>query len=122
MQRPVDAGVRSRLAALIDEARAGEAAFRMAYGPAERAAGAAGAPQSESWIAAQELLSALEAARAPTSRAVGEIDALAGERVHGTGGIGASDLTAIRAAADEVGALDQRQAAEIKALTARLSH
>ncbi|MFN2474316.1 MAG: hypothetical protein ABR588_10430 [Sphingomicrobium sp.] len=89
VQRPVDAGVRSRLAALIDEARAGEAAFRMAYGPAERAAGAAGAPQSESWIAAQELLSALEAARAPTSRAVGEIDALAGERVHGTGGIGA---------------------------------
>ena len=43
----------------------------------ERLARAAGSPQGESWVAAQQALSAAQAARGPTTRALGDIDGLA---------------------------------------------
>ena len=120
VERPVSNTMRARLSDLIGAARTGEAAFRAALGPAERAAAAAGPARSESWISAQEALSALQAARTPTPRALSAIDALAGETIAATGGIGAADRAAIDEAASEVGVIDRQQSATIKSLAARL--
>src|SRR5437764_7984280 len=56
--RPVSAALASRLAELVREAHAGDAAFQSAADQAEHLAAAAGAAQSEAWVAAQEALSA----------------------------------------------------------------
>lgn len=118
--KPADSALRQKLAALIGQAQQGDVAFRAALGPAERAANAAGAPRSEGWIAAQEALSALEAARAPTAQAMSAVDALAGDRLHAAGDIGASDQAAIADASASIRAIDDRQTARIRALNARL--
>lgn len=120
VERPVGATLRQLLAHFLSDARSGEAAFRAALGPAQRAAAAAGPARSESWIAAQQSLSALEAARAATPKALSDIDALAGVDIKARNGIGAEDLAAIEAAAAEAGSLDARQRREIAALNARL--
>src|SRR5688500_15739862 len=77
VQRPVDAGLAARLADLITLARQGDSAFAAAAGEAQRLAATAGAPQSESWVVAQQAVSAAVAARGPTTRVLGDIDALA---------------------------------------------
>ena len=118
--RPVSAALASRLAELVAEAHAGEAAFESAAGEAERLAATAGAPQSEGWVAAQEALSAAAAARGPTGMALGDIDALGANALQSQGGIAPNDLAAIKSAGAEVGAIDQRQADRIKAIQARL--
>jgi hypothetical protein len=119
-QRPVSAALASRLAELVAEAHAGEAAFESAASEAERLAAAAGAPQSEGWIAAQEALSTAAAARGLTGMALGDIDALGANALQTQGGIAPNDLAAIKSAGAEVGAIDQRQADRIKAIQARL--
>src|SRR3954465_1502364 len=50
--RPEAPALASRLAALVAEARSGQAGFDTAVSEAERLANSAGSPQSESWIAA----------------------------------------------------------------------
>ena len=117
---PVDSNLAAHLAALVDQAQAGDAAFRSAAAEAERLAQAAGAPQSEGWIAAQEALSAAQAARGPTTHALGDIDGLAASALQTKGGIAAADLAAIQAAAARVAEIDRAQAARILALKARL--
>ena len=117
---PASPALLSRLAQLTGEARRGDAAFRDAAALAERLAAAAGAPQSESWIAAQQALSAAQAARAPTTRALGDIDALAATALATSGGIAGGDLAAIRAASADVAAIDRAQARRIDAVQARL--
>src|SRR6476659_6887204 len=57
------------------------ASIAPAIAHAEQLASAAGAPQSESWIAAQEALSAAIAARKPTATALGDIDALGASKL-----------------------------------------
>src|SRR3954447_25213295 len=52
--RPVTRSLAAQLAALVEQARSGNAAFDGAASEAERLSRAAGAPQSEGWIAAQE--------------------------------------------------------------------
>lgn len=118
--RPVTAALAARLAELVAEARSGEAAFDSHASEAEHLAAAAGPPQSGSWVAAQQALSAAVAARAPTATAIGDIDALGANALHTQGGIAPNDLAAIQGAAAEAGALDQRQADRIKALQQRL--
>ena len=120
VERPVSATLRERLAILSAQARAGDTALHAALGPAERAAAAAGAARSESWVSAQQALSALEVARAATPKALADIDAIAGEAVAKKGAIGASDLTAVRDAAEEAGALDRAQRATIARLNSRI--
>src|SRR5438445_10989507 len=73
--RPVSPAIANRLAALVDQAHSGDAAFDAAAVEAERLASAAGAPQSEGWVAAQQALTAAIAARAPATAALGGIDA-----------------------------------------------
>jgi hypothetical protein len=120
VQMPVDAALAARLAELVGIARQGDSAFAAAAGEAQRLTAAAGAPQSESWVVAQQAVSAAVAARGPTARALGDIDALAAAALVKRGGIGPSDLAAIEGAAAEVGAIDRRQAGTIDALQRRL--
>jgi hypothetical protein len=118
--RPVAPSVASRLAELVSEAHAGDTEFEPVVAQAERLAGAAGAPQSESWIAAQVALSAAIAARKPTAAAMGDIDALGATALKTQGGIAPNDLAAIQRAAAEVASIDQRQADRISAIQRQL--
>lgn len=118
--RPANAGLVARLRTLISQARAGESGFAPAIGQAERLASAAGAPRSDSWVVAQEALSAAVAARRATPAALSDIDAIAAEALQRQGGIAPNDLAAIQSAAGEVAGLDQRQADRIDAVQRRL--
>jgi hypothetical protein len=118
--RPVSSSLASRLAELVEQARRGNAAFDSIAARAENLAAAAGGPQSDNWVAAQEALSQAIAARDPTARALGDIDALGSTMLQTQGGLAPNDLAAIQRAGAEVGALDQRQADRIKALQDRL--
>ena len=118
--RPVTPALAARLAELVAQARGGEAAFEPAMAEAERLAASAGAPQSEGWTVAQQALSAAIEARGPTASALGDVDALGANALQTQGGIAPNDLAAIQGAAAEVGAIDSRQAARIKALQVRL--
>ena len=83
--RPTTPALAARLAELVAQARAGQAAFEPAAAAAEQLAASAGAPQSEGWTLAQEALSAAISAREPTARALGDIDALGGHRAADAG-------------------------------------
>jgi len=118
--RPVTPSLAAHLAALVDQARSGNAAFDSAASQAERLAASAGAPQSEGWVSAQEALTAAIAARKATATALGDIDGLAASALQAQGGISPNDLAAIKSAQAEVGALDAHQAARIDAVQKRL--
>jgi hypothetical protein len=119
--RPVNAALAARLSDLVAQARSGDADFQPLAARAEQLAAAAAAPQSESWIAAEEALSAAVGARAPTTRALGDIDAIGGDKLQAQSGLAPSDLAAIEAAGAEVGAIDRAQAARVKAIQDRLA-
>ena len=118
--RPVSPALASKLAALVDQARTGESAFDPAAASAELLAAAAGPTQSESWIVAQQALSAAIAARKPTALAMADIDTLAASALQTQGGIAPNDLKAIDGAADEVLAIANHQTARIAAMQRRL--
>ena len=120
VQRPVDPALASHLAELIGQARGSESAFAAAAGHAQRLAATAGPPQSESWIIAEQAVSVAAAARAPTTRALSDIDGIAAATLVKQGGMAPADLAAIEAAAAEVGAIDRSQAQAIDALQHRL--
>ena len=65
-------------------------------------------------------MSAATAARAPTTRALGDIDALAAGALQRQAGIAPSDFAAIRSAASEAARISSRQAAAIDAIQRRL--
>ena len=118
--RPVSPTLAAQLGALVEQARGGQAAFEPAAATAERLAASAGAPQSESWISAQEALSAAIAARKPTALAQADIDALGARALQTQGGIAPNDLKAIQAAAAEVAAIARDQTDRIDAVRRRL--
>ena len=118
--RPVTPSLAANLAALVNQAQSGNAAFDSAVSEAARLAASAGAPQSEGWIAAEQALTAAIAARRQTATALGDIDALAATALQTQGGIAPNDLAAITNAQAVVGALDQRQAARVDAIQKRL--
>lgn len=118
--RPASANLQARLAALVGQARTGNAAFEGAVSQAERLAQGAGPARSESWIAAQESLTAAIAARKATATALGDIDEVGATALQAQRGIAPNDLAAIQHAATEVGSLDRRQAERIDAIQKRL--
>ncbi|HVU29150.1 MAG TPA: hypothetical protein VHE36_02005 [Sphingomicrobium sp.] len=118
--RPVTSALASRLAALVDQAKRGQAAFEPAAAEAERLAASAGPPQSESWIAAQEALSAAIAARNATAVAQSDIDALGANALQTQGGIAPNDLKAIEDAAAEVASISRSQDERIAAIQRKL--
>jgi len=119
-ERPVAASLAAQLAALVDQARGAETAFEPAIADAERLAAVAGAPQSESWITAQEALSAAIGARKPTAIAQADIDALGASALQTHGGIAPNDLEAIQRAAAEVASIANGQTERIDAVRKRL--
>jgi hypothetical protein len=118
--RPVTPALASRLAALVEQARAGAGSFDAAASEAERLASGAGAPQSEGWIAAEEALTAAIAARRPVATALGDIDALAASSLQAQQGLAPNDLSAVKDAQAEVGVLDARQSERVDAIQKRL--
>ncbi len=117
---PADPNLSAHLAALVDQAQAGDRAFQGIAENAERLAASAGAQQSESWVAAQQALSAAQEARAPTTRALGDIDAIGANALEKNGGIPAGNLAAIQAAAAKVAEIDNSEADRIDAIERRL--
>ena len=75
-----DPALRSTIAGLLTSATQSNRDFDSAFGAADRAARLAGAPASDSWVAAQEQVSRVEAARAGTMRSLADLDRLALER------------------------------------------
>lgn len=118
--RPASASLTDRLATLVALAETGDAAFEGPATEAERLAGSAGSPQSESWIAAQEALTAAIAARKPTTQALGDIDEIAATALQTQRGIAPKDLEAIQHAAAKVGAIDKKQAERLHAVQRQL--
>jgi hypothetical protein len=118
---PVDPALASRIAELMAQVRSGDTAFQEAAQQAEPLAAAAGPAQSESWIEAQQAVSAMVAARAPVTTALADLDALAAARLAATGGIPPGDLAAIQAASAEAGAIGETEAAAIDRLQAQLA-
>jgi hypothetical protein len=117
---PVDPTTAGKLAALVAQAMDGDRLFDAAADRAESLVESAGAPQSESWIAAQQALSQAVADRGPTARALGDVDAMTAEAIAAKGTIAAADFAAIRAAADTIANLDRSQAARVEAMQKRL--
>jgi len=118
---PADPALAARIAELMAEVQRGDAAFQGTAQEAERLAAAAGPAQSDSWIEAQQAVSAMVAARAPVTQALADLDALASSRLAATGGIAPGDLAAIQAASAEAGSVGNREAAAIDSLQAQLA-
>ena len=118
-QAPADPQLTARIGELLAQVRQGESAFRAALPDAQRAARAAGGAGSESWIAAQQEISRLEAVRAPTVAALAELDALSVERSNVPTAV--ADYAALTAAAEEAGTLAAAQRAEIDRLSGAVS-
>ena len=87
---------------------------------ADALAGSAGAPGSESWISAQQALSAAVAVQAPVTRALGDFDAAVAERIRSGARLVPQDLAAVRAISDDLAALDRRQRAALADVQAKL--
>jgi hypothetical protein len=111
----------ARLEELVATVKAGAGEFEARAAEASRLAAAAGPSASESWIAAQQSLSRLVSQYGVTTRAAADIDELAASRLKAQGGIIAADREAIAAAAAEVGAINQAQAATIARLRETLA-
>ncbi|MGE5562173.1 MAG: hypothetical protein ACM3ZV_02565 [Bacillota bacterium] len=118
--RPVTPALAAQLAGLVAQARSGDAAFEPEAARAEQLSASAGAPQSESWIAAQQALSAAIAARKPSALAQADIDTLAATALQTQGGIAPNDLKAIESAAAEVSRIARGQTDRIDAMQRRL--
>lgn len=117
---PVDAALAARLGELVGAARAGAPRFEARLADAERLAVAAGPMASESWVSAQQALSLLIEQFGVTTRAAADIDELASTRLEGQRWIRPADQQAISAAAAEVRAISQPQAAAIERLQNQL--
>lgn len=102
-----ETALRAQANALAGEARVGDRAFEAAYGRAAAAVQGAGAPGSESWVAAQQAITRAEAARATTGRALAELDRLAAERARVRTNEG--DFALVRAALEAVEAIAASQ-------------
>ena len=117
---PADPALAARITDLLAQVRSGDAGFQAAVPNAEQLAAGAGPAQSESWIAAQQAVSALIAARAPVTKAVSDLDGLGSAQLVAKGGILPGDLKAVQAASAEAAAIDEREAALIARLQGQL--
>ena len=116
-----DPALATALRRIADPAFAQSRAVDAAITRAETLAGTAGAPGSESWISAQQALSAAIAAQAPVTRAIGEFDAAVAERIRSGSRLVPQDLAAVRTISSELSALDRRQRGAISSIQARLA-
>jgi hypothetical protein len=117
---PADAAFGITLRQLVTAGRSGTARFDQAMATAERLATSVGPARSESWIAAQEALSAAVAERYSVTAALAAIDALAAQRVAARGGMSPADQQQFDDAARSLSPIDARQAARVDAVQRRL--
>ena len=117
----VDPVLASRLQALVASVQAAAPGFEASEVEASRQAAAAGPMASESWIAAEQALSRLVAVYGATTQAAADIDALASDRLEHQRWINPADREAIAAAAAEVAAISEPQAAAIDRLKSKLA-
>jgi hypothetical protein len=103
---PPSAALGAQIDGLIKRAQAGQREFAALLPRARTAASQAGAQATESWIVAQQLLSALEKARAPSTGSLAELDALMATRLKEGDEAG---LVELQAAGAEVSALVEAQ-------------
>jgi len=118
---PVDATLAARLSQLIADSDAEAATFFAQVDQARALAEAAGPAQSESWILAQQALSGLEGARARSTRALADVDAIAATRIQSGPGLTAADRRAVEVASATLRAMTDRQSSIIDQLGARLA-
>ena len=122
-QAPADAALAKRIAAVVADARKGNAAFTAAVagGGGRISAGAGAAGGSEPWIAAQQALSDIEASRAPSVGALAAIESLLVERLADiAAGKAKGGEAELRAAEAEIGAIVDKQNATLDGLKKRL--
>jgi hypothetical protein len=110
----------ARVAELLAAAQAGQADFAASLPAARAAAEGAGAAGTDSWVAAQQEISRLEAARARTVDALAELDALAIRRSDAP--VSEADYQAVLAAVEEARALAETQQAELDRITGLISN
>jgi len=118
---PVDAALAGKLNELVKQARAGVPLFEARRANADRLAAAAGPAASESWVAAEQALSLLVEQFGVTTNVAAEVDALASTRLDSKRWIRPADQQAIAAAAAEVAAISEPQAAAIGRLRDQLA-
>ena len=114
-----DLQLRERIEALLGEARRGQSEFAAVLPAAAAAARGAGAAETESWIAAQQQISRLEAARVKTQDALAELERLA-LACHNNPRTHPEDLQRVSAATEEVRALAAAQQSELDRLSLSL--
>ena len=115
-----DPALRARIAELVGAARAAQTEFASILPGAERAVGRAGATGSEAWVAAQQEVSRLAAARSRTADALSELDSLGIQR-SAERTLNAEDYQAILEAESEARGLTERQETELNRRSGRLS-
>ncbi len=115
-----DPQLAARVAELTGQARRGQAEFEKILAGARTRIGRAGATGSDGWVAAQQDVSRLEAARAPSVDALADLDALVLTR-SSAAGTSDADRQSLLAAAEEIRQLVDTQQAEIDRLAASLS-
>ena len=113
-----DAALRNRLGALVAQALEGLTAFDAAFAAADRATAAAGGTGTDSWSAAQQALSRLEAARSRTTTARAELDRIALERAAMP--TSAADMALLERAIAEAERIALNQQVRLDDLKARL--
>jgi hypothetical protein len=114
-----DVQLRARIEALLGSARAGQAAFARQLEDTVASVSRAGVQGSDAWIAAQQALSRLEAARAPAVDALTEFDALMLAR--STQPTSETDRALLASGLEEVRRLADAQGAEVERLRAALA-
>ena len=111
------AALRDIAAPAFTQARSVDSAIEQA----DRLAATAGPAASESWISAQQSLSAAIASQEPVTRAIGAFDAAVAERISSGARLVPQDLAAVRAIAGDLAAIDRRHRSAIARVQARLS-
>lgn len=118
---PADATLTAQLGQLVEDARVAAPSFDSRLADAEKLAAVAGPAASESWVAAEQALSLLIEQHGVTTRAAANIDELGSVRLQAQRWIKPADQQAIAAAAAEVAAISDRQAAAIDQLKEQLA-
>ena len=118
--QPDDPALAAEVDGLAAAGRAGAEDFEAALPGAEAAASAAGGPGSDSWVEAQQAVSRLEAARARTTSALADLDALAVDRAK-AGTLGPGDGERLRAATARLQAIADAQSKRLWRLEERLN-
>ena len=115
------ADLATRVAQLLDQARAGQRGFAAKQAGAERAVASAGSLGSESWATASTALAEIESIQGDAAQALAELDQLEATQQLTDAGAQTADVTAIAAAREEVAKIADQESAVIARLRERLA-